>query len=184
MTVEEIFTKINNCMLEGVMLHDQLASYYDFLSLAGYKRCHKCHTEEEMRERRKLLEYYTCHYGRAAPEVQAADPHVIPANWNGHVRSDVDANTKRRAVKDGFTRWNEWEKSAKKLYEKAFKELFELGEIAAAMRVGELIKDVDCELKGIEKETLKLASVDYDINFIYESQPEIHEKYKHKMNGN
>lgn len=183
MTVNEIFAKINNHMLEGIMLHDQLASYYDFLDLAGYKRCHKYHVQYEMNARRKLLEYYTCHYGYAVPEAQAADPHIIPANWNGHTRSDVDAKTKQRAVRDGFSHWHEWGKSTKKLYENAYKELFELGEVAAAMRIGKLIEDVDRELKSLEKETLKLASIDYDLNYIYECQHEIHKKYKHMMKG-
>lgn len=183
MTVNEIFAKINNHMLEGIMLHDQLASYYDFLDLAGYKRCHKYHVQNEMNARRKLLEYYTCHYGHAVPEAQAADPHIIPTNWNGHMRSDVDAKTKQRAVRDGFSHWHEWEKSTKKLYENAYKELFELEEIAAAMRIGKLIEDVDCELKDLEKETLKLASIDYDLNYIYECQPKIHKKYKRMMKG-
>lgn len=183
MTVNEIFSKINNNMLEGIMLHDQLASYYDFLNLAGYKRCHKYHVQDEMNSRRKLLEYYTCHYGYTAPESQATDPHIIPENWNGHTRGDVDANTKKRAIRDGFSRWHEWEKSTKKLYENACKELYELGEIAAAMCIGKLIKDVDCELKGLEKEMLKLASIDYDLNSVYGEQHDIHKKYKHMTKG-
>lgn len=183
MTVNEIFAKINNHMIEGIMLHDQLASYYDFLNLAGYKRCHKYHMQAETNARRKLLEYYTSHYGYIVPEAQAADPHVIPTTWNGHAREDVDANTKRKAVKEGFTRWHDWEKSVKKLLETSYKELLEMGEVAAAICIGKLIEDVDCELKGVEKEALKLASVDYNLDFIYECQPEIHKKYKHKMRG-
>ena len=34
MTVSEIFEKLNSHLVEGVMLHDQLAEYYDFFKLA------------------------------------------------------------------------------------------------------------------------------------------------------
>lgn len=183
MTADEIFLKLNSHMIEGIMLHDQLASYYDFLDLPGYKRCHKYHAQHEMKARRKLLEYYTCHYGHSAPEVQAADPRVIPSNWSGHTRRDVDANTKRKAVREAFTKWYDWEKSTKELYQRAYKSLFELGEVAAALRIGKLIKDVDCELKDLENEAIKLTSLDYDLDFIYECQHKIHSKYKHMMKG-
>lgn len=183
MTVDEIFAKLNNHLLEGIMLHDQLASYYDFLNLPGYKRCHKYHAICEMKARRKLLEYYTCHFGQIAPEEQTTAPRVIPANWNGHTRKDVDGNTKRKAVKEGYSRWYEWEESAKELYERSYKELLELGEIAAAMEIGKLVKCASKELKHINREMLSLAAIDYDLSAICESQHEIHEKYKRMMKG-
>ena len=43
MTIEEIFGRISQHMIRGMMTHDQLASYYDFLGLRGYKRCHEYH---------------------------------------------------------------------------------------------------------------------------------------------
>lgn len=59
----------------------------------------------------------------------------------------------------------------------------ETGEIAAALFIGGLIKDVDCELKEVEKHALTLSDVDYDIVYIYECQPVIHKKYKHLMSN-
>lgn len=183
MTVSEIFAKLNSHMIEGIMLHDQFASYYDFLNLVGYKRCHKYHALHEMKARRKTLEYYTSHFGKPVEDIKATDPKVIPANWYAHTRRDADAGTKRKAVKEGFMKWNEWEKNTKDLYQRAYKELMETGEIAAALFIGKLIKDVDCELKEVEKHALKLSDVDYDIVYIYECQPVIHKKYKHLMSN-
>lgn len=79
MTVSEIFAKLNSHMIEGIMLHDQFASYYDFLNLVGYKRCHKYRALHEMKARRKTLEYYTSHFGKLAEDIKATDPKVIPA---------------------------------------------------------------------------------------------------------
>lgn len=183
MTVDEIFSEINNHMIEGIMLHDQLATYYGFLGLNGYKRCHKYHTEHEAKARRKLIEYFTAQYCRLLPEDKADDPRVIPDGWRGHVQKDVSSETKRRAVRDGFTHWHEWEKATKELYEKACKELFDIGEIAAAMCVSKLIKNVDGELKDLESEMLALVGLDYNLEYICERQHDLHEKYKRKMKG-
>ena len=43
MTREEIFTSLLNHMVKGLMVHDQMANYYDFLGLEEYKDCHEKH---------------------------------------------------------------------------------------------------------------------------------------------
>ena len=47
MTVEEIFSKISQRMIGGLMFHEQMSNYYDFLNLRGYKKCHEYHYLEE-----------------------------------------------------------------------------------------------------------------------------------------
>ena len=54
MTVEEIFSKVSAHMIKGMMIHDQLASYYDFLNLHGFKRCHDYHYNKEAKAYRAL----------------------------------------------------------------------------------------------------------------------------------
>lgn len=180
MTVAEIFAKINSHMIEGVMLHSQFAEYYDFLNLHGFKRCHEYHAMCEFAEHRGIVRYYVNHFGKLLPEETAKNPEVIPTSWYGYMRHDVDANTKKRAIRDGFNRWYEWEVETKKLYEKAYCDLMELGEIAAAHKIGELVECVDQELKKVCRKRIELGSTDYDLSAIYLCQPEMHEKYKKK----
>jgi len=47
-----------------------------------------------------------------------------------------------------------------------YKELFELGEIAAANKINCFICDVDEELKHAEKKFIKLETLGYDIGTI------------------
>ena len=47
MTVEQIFSEIINHMVKGLMVHEHLANYYDFLGLQGYRQCHEYHYKEE-----------------------------------------------------------------------------------------------------------------------------------------
>lgn len=180
MTVEEIFAKINSHMIEGVMLHDQLAAYYDFLSLHGFKRCHEYHALKEFAERRGFVRYYINHYNRLLPEPEAKDPKAIPTGWHAYARQQVDGGTKQKAIKAGFERWKAWETETKEMYEKAYCELCDLGEIAAACKVKELVKAVDMELKGVDRKILELESVDYDLVAIYLCQDTEHEAYKAK----
>ena len=40
-SVEDIFANLSAHMIEGLMIHDQMASYYKFLNLRSYAECHE-----------------------------------------------------------------------------------------------------------------------------------------------
>ena len=181
MTVEEVFVSIVNHQIKGVMFHAQMADYFDFLSLKGYKRMHECHYYEESCEFRSTCRYYINHYGKLLPSQNIPDPEVIPSNWLKYSRSEVDISTKRNAIKKAFQQWVEWEKETKKVYQEAWTNLIQEGEVAAALFVKEMICDVDCELKCAERMELDLKSVDYSMEYILPEQDCLHEKYKKKM---
>jgi hypothetical protein len=112
--------------------------------------------------------------------MSVSDPKIIPDSWYKYTRQDVDSATKKTAVKNGLQVWVDWEKETKKLYEESYKELFDLGEIAAAMKIKELVCDVDCELKKAERYQLDKKAVDYDMITIMSEQEEFHHHYKEK----
>ena len=43
MTIEEIFSELAAHAIEGMMVHDQMMSYYCFLNLKTYAKCHEDH---------------------------------------------------------------------------------------------------------------------------------------------
>ena len=181
MTVDEIYTNLSKHMIQGIMTHEQLANYYDFLGLKGYKRCHEYHYLKETISYRKLCRYYINHHNKLINETEFEAPTIIPASWYRYTRQDVDANTKRNAIKTALDMWAEWEKSTKKLYEQSYKQLMELDEVASAMFVKGLICDVDCELKKVERYQLNKSATNYDMVIIIEEQHDKHEKYKKKI---
>ena len=180
MTVEEIFDKLSSHLVLGLMTHEQFCNYYDFLGLQGYKRCHEYHYMKENLAYRGICRYYINHYNKLIPESKFENPEIIPANWYKYTRFDVDANTKKNAVKSGLQKWKEWETTTKKLYEQMFKELMNIDEVAAACKVKELVHDVDMELKKIDRYILEKEAVNYDIGHIISEQKHKHEKYKKK----
>lgn len=180
MTVEETFSELSAHMIKGLMIHDQMADYYDFLSLSGYKRAHEYHYKKEMCSYRKLHRYFINHFGRLIEERRIEDPEIIPSSWLRYTRKEVDAGTKRNAVKNAIEKWVSWEKETKALFEKSFRDLSAANETAAAIFIQDFIKDVDCELKFAERKQLELEAVDYSLAFIISEQKRLHDKYKRK----
>ena len=178
MTVQEIFSELSAHCVRGMMVHDQMADYYDFLSLRGYKRCHEYHFKKESANYRKLHRYYLNHYNGLIGEEQIDNPDIIPPGWYRYTRFDVEPNTKRNAIKDGFSKWVEWEKETKSKLESACNTLYEMSEVSAAMFVKEMLKDVNCELKEAQRKHIELMSVEYDLSYVYAEQKRIHDKYK------
>ena len=180
MTIEEIFRSISSHMTKGVMIHEQMADYYDFLNLHGYKRCHEYHGKCEMKNLRHLHRYFINHFNRLIKEDPIENPDSIPSSWYRYTRQEVDTNTKRSAVKSGIEKWVSWEKETKDLYEKMYQEAMSIGEVAAAKKIGCFICDVDKELKWAERTHLDLMTVDYDMGYILSKQQYLHDKYKGK----
>ena len=181
MTIDEIFTELSGHMIKGLMIHDQMSDYYDFLSLRGYKRCHEYHYKREMCDYRRLHRYVINHYGKLIEEKRIDDPEAIPSSWYRYKRDEVDAGTKRTAVKNGIEKWVAWEKETKSLYQMAYRELMALKEEAAAIFIQHYIEAVDCELKWAERKAIELETVDYNLAFIIGEQKRLHDKYKRKM---
>lgn len=181
MTVGEIFAKLSAHMIEGLMTHEQLANYYDFLSLKGYKRLHEYHYLEETCYYRKLCRYYINHFNKLIPDMKVDNPEVIPMSWYQYKREDVDVSTRRNAVRNGVEKWIEWEKETKKLYQESYKELMELGEVAAAKFLCCFIENVDDELKKAERCKLYRSATDYDMTLIEQDQYGMHHKYREKV---
>lgn len=170
MTVEEIFTKMASHMLDGVMIHEQLVHYHNFLHLSGYARFHAERCLEESVGYMRLYSYYLSHYNKLIPNVRVAQTNVIPKTWYSHTKKDVDSSTLRSSVKAGLEMWIEWEKDTQKLYQELYTELIELGEIASANYVSECINDVTEELKEAECYYLNKKIRDYDIADIMDEQ--------------
>jgi NADH:ubiquinone oxidoreductase subunit len=180
MTVSEVFSIISAHQVEGMMLHNDMADYYDFLGLMGFKRMHEYHFLEETASLRGTHRYYINHYNMLVEEKQVKSTSHIPDAWVGYTRQSVDQAAKKNAVQSCMEKWVEWERSTKKLYEEMYCALCDAGEIASAMKVKELICDVDCELKCADRLHIELKSVGYDLSYIFFMQDTMHEEYREK----
>lgn len=177
----EVFNEISRHMIKGIMFHEQMADYFDFLNLHGLKRWQEVRFFEESAELRGLHRYAINHCNKLVNDGDVPAVRYVPTSWYNYTKYDVDTNTRKTAVKDAFEKWCEWEKDTKALYEKMFKKLTENGYIADANKVNELIKGVDNELKHLTRKMLEYKSVDYNMEYIMYQQDEMHSKYEEKL---
>lgn len=180
MTCKEIFSHILSRQVYALMFHDQMADYFDFLSLHGFKRMHEYQYLYESISFRKLQRYYINRYNELIQPHDVDNPEAIPLEWMKHKRADVTPQIKKRSVNEAFDEYREWEKETEECLSKYAKVLYERGMLMDSQYVMELIEDVCCEIKKIERLMLELSSVDYDMDYIQEIQGELHEKYKKK----
>ena len=181
MTVDEIFSKIGAHAIEGMMTHDDLMNYYDFLGLRGMKTLHKYHSYQKMRYQ-KICRHFVSHHNKLLPYSKVnSDTNVIPETWYKYTRSEVDIGTKKTAVKNGLQMWHNWETSTKQFYEDMYKELCDLEEYTDAKCILKLLKDVEKEIKCVDGLYLNAKAVDYDLAYILGEQEDIHECYEDKL---
>lgn len=176
----EIFASIRQHQIRGMMLHEQMADYFDFLNLRGFKRMHEYHFLDECVQMRGVSRYYLNHFNMLIADEAPTDPAIIPDTWKNYTRQQVTAEVKKQAVRNGMLKWTEWERETKKKYERAYSELCALGEVAAAHKIKELVCDVDEELKYADRMHIRLEGIGYSIADIDMMQDELHEKYKQK----
>lgn len=180
-SVESTFSEINARMIAALMFHDQMADYFDFLGMKGYKRLHEYQYFAESLERKKLNQYYINHHNKLIPDIYSGQVTMIPENWQTANRISVGKSTKQKGIEDGFNQYHEWESETKNLYEHYSSRLREMGAVADAIIVEKLVEDVNSELKKLERIIVDLISSGYDMVYITESQQRIHDKYKAKL---
>ncbi len=181
MTVDEIYSKLATHMKLGIQYHNEFAQAYDFLGLWGFSQCQFYHQIEEELNFRCLQHYYAKHWFRLIKIEDTPPIEIIPASWYKYNTHAVDTGTKRNSIKELMTKWINWEKETKTLYQSMRLELYTLGEVAAALDLDKYIMDVDKELRHAEKRLLELETIGYDIVKIMESQEELYKKYKKKL---
>lgn len=172
MTTEEIFSEIALHMIEGVMIHEEMASYFAFLRLNGYEALQTERYMDESKSLNQLYSYYIRHYGRLVPKPEIKTiPQVIPDSLYNHKVDDITTNDVRQSTKDIFQLWVEWEKKTKKLYERSYIDLIDNNDdVCAAIMVKQLVSEVESELELAKDYWYKLKNSNFDIVFIMEDQ--------------
>lgn len=176
----DIYSMLNTHMITALMLHDQMADLYDFLNLHGFKRLHEYQHIAESIERRKLKRYVLNHHNMLLMDENVENPKIIPMEWYDYNRFDVTPQVREQSIRKSFQRYREWESNTKEMYASACRAFFEKGRAADAEYVICLLKDVDTELKCLERLELELECCGYDITYILTIQSELHKKYKEK----
>lgn len=106
---------------------------------------------------------------------------IIPQNWYARTRYDVDAGTKRTAVRDGFKRWIDYEKETKEFLMNMAERLEKANQREASRKLDYLIDHVEKEIEHAEEKMMALENSGYDMNYILQQQEGLKAKYADKI---
>lgn len=177
-TCAEIFQKISARQIIALMFHDQLADFFDFLGLMGFKRIHEYQSLKEAAEHRCIKRYYINHHNQLLEDMYIENPDVIPDSWYKYTRFDVTMQVRKNAVETAFERYRSWEVETKQFYCDCAQKLMGMGHIADFNKINSLISDVDMELKALDRLIIDLKACGYNEVYIATMQSELHEKYR------
>lgn len=178
MDVRDIFNDVSNTILKGMMVHEQLMNAYLFMELEGYAKCHEHHYVHETKNHIKVSKYLLDHYGYMIEQGRIEPPVEINPKWYGAHKSDLDPKSRFQSVMDLAYSWIHWEETAFDSFNKAYKDLFDLGEFVAAEFIKEFSVETAMELSWARNEQLKLQAVNYDPVYIMDQQPVLKKKFK------
>ena len=181
MTIEEIFSNLATHMAKGLMIHSQLSHGFGFLNLRGYQKCHEYHYFEESHNYHNLHNFYLTHCGKLIEESTPETPQIFPPSWHKYDKSDVDAGTRKNAIKDFMKKWIDWEKETKDLLAMNYKELVEQGHIDEAIEISKYLRDVSDELAHAREKYIDLEAMNYDMSQIVAEQQQLFDLYKNKL---
>lgn len=179
---EDVYNKINEHMCKALAFHEQLADYFCFLGLHGYKRMLEYQYMCECAEKRKLHRRYIDIHQKIIPVKQVQIPVFIPADWSRYTVEDIDDSVVPKFVRAALKEWKSWEEKTKELYEQQCEVLQQAGLVPDYEFVKKLVVDVEKELKKIVRIIESLNGTGYDVNTIHGMQDKYHEKYKKKYN--
>lgn len=180
MSCEDIYKAIRDRQVSALMFHSQMADLFDFLGLMGFKRMHEYQYFSESAEGRGISRYYLNHHNKLLVGGHPQGPKVIPPGWEQYTRFDVTPQVRKQAVEKAFSEYQDWEMETKEMYSWYSKSLADKGLIADSLKVGELVKDVDMELKALNRLLLKLKAIAFDAVGVMDMQEELHEHYREK----
>ena len=181
MTVEEIFAKISQHMVQGLMIHSEMSDYYNFLGLEGYSKCHLYHYYKESDSYKDLNDYFIKNYNKLIPESKNENPPIIPQTWYQYNRQQVDNATRKSSIQTGVVKWVNWEAETKTLLQQMYKELITIDEVAGATKVKELLKDAVKEHTIAYQKMIELKAMDYDMAVIMSEQDKLEDCYCKKI---
>jgi hypothetical protein len=181
MTAKEIFSEINRRQIIAQMFHREMAIYFSFLGLQGFKRQQEYRYRCEASENVNMLFWIIDHHNMLIETADIPSVSIIPKEWLTVSRLNVGQNTKTTSAKSAFDSWREWEEETLHLYEQYAKMLMESGDMEDCCKVNQLMKNTGCELKRLERQIEEYQLVGYDPVYLAEIQKKMHDKYKKKM---
>lgn len=178
----EILEQVAKRKLNVLMVFSEISDIFNLLNLRGYKRKYEYKKLKEEKEYLHIKKWVIEKYG-AIPNVsfqikKEINPFKVATVGR---RDKILKETKQKIIAEIFKELVSFLEETLKLYEEAFSALSEKGCISDSITIGKFIKRIEDHIKKTKREIVKLNDVDYSLEFIYEFQKSMHDRYKDKM---
>lgn len=180
--IENVYMLLSKRMCEAVMFHCQLIDYFAFLGLQGFKRMAEYQYMSECADKTKLHKRYIDIHHRVIPETNPEEFSIIPDEWqktNVTTKSVKDSDVSKY-VKMALDEWCNWEEETKRIVESCCDMFAEYGAYSDKEYCGELLADVEKEIKKVNRLYEQMNGTGYDATSIHDAQDKYHRKYKKK----
>lgn len=183
MSEKDIFADVLRNILEGLMFHNQMIMYFDYMGLTGLADLQRCRFRDENKEMMHLQRYFVECYGTVPNEANVEARNYIPMEWQSDDRALLRAEQKRDFVKFGIETWKDWEDKSKARYSKAYFDLSDVQDAGGTERLGLLVQSVEQELRYVSGLMDRLRGCDYDMIAVVELDRCAVKEYKKFMKG-
>lgn len=95
-SVNDIFSKICERQIGGIMLHEQLADYFNFLGYDGFMQEQEHRYLIESLKLRDTRKYFIKFYNLLTNKLNVTTKGYIPSAWYGFDRREVIASAKKK----------------------------------------------------------------------------------------
>ena len=175
----DVMQTVSTRLVEGMMLHNDLADVFDFIGMRGYKRMQEYYGIWDMVSMRKVHRYAINCMGHILPE-ETPKYDSLSNRLTGYSRTDLSPQDRTAYLRRAMSKWIEWEQATLHDMESAASTLRTMGEVCAACKVECLVGHVAKELKCAMRKEVELSSVNYDLVFVMQEQTKIHDCYRCK----
>ena len=151
MNVHDMFAELSSLLVEGMMIHSQLADFYLFLGADHMANIHEDYLLDDTCLWRNIVRYHITHFGSLVPEDRIDTPHIIPDGWYTATVDDVDDETRERAMTFGKSTWIEWASRVQEKCADYYRTLVDDDDGATAMRIKKCLCEIEDELSDAER---------------------------------
>lgn len=178
---EDVYCALSEHMAKGISFHEQLADYFCFLGLHGYKKMLEYQYMEECESKRHLHKRYIEQHGKIIVPKEIQIPMFIPKDWSKYTTKDIDDSLVPKFVRSALEEYRKWEEQTKEVLKEQCSILMDANMIPDYEYVKEIIVDVEEEIKKVRKIVDKLNGTGYDVTMIHGVQDRYYDEYKKKF---
>ena len=176
MAAIDVLGEVADRLVEGMMFHSDHADLMCFIGLRGLKRYHECGYHDDAKMFRKVHRMGVKYCGKLVPNGDQRSIDVL-APYMTYTQGEMDAKGKRDALMNSMQAWVSYEEETVKVYSRAARDLWGMGESTLWEKVFQLQKKAEHELALAMKLHHEMQACDYDMCHVLDMQKAMHERY-------